>query len=64
MSADPHIVNAYVTFQSMEGRARALKAYEASIAERKCYNCFCGVNLTATRLLGTDDIDVEEPMDP
>ena len=48
----------------MEGRERALKAYDININERKCYNCCCGLNLTATRLLGTDDIEVEEPMDP
>lgn len=37
----PEIKNAYVTFRSMEGRERALRAFDLNWAQRKCTFCCC-----------------------
>ena len=34
-------INAYVMFESMEGKARAIKAYSAGAVKRCCLRTFC-----------------------
>jgi hypothetical protein len=49
----PEIKNVYVTFRSMEGRERALKAFDLSYVERKCTFC-CWRHHKPKKLLGSE----------
>ena len=66
LQQDPEVIDAHVTFQSMEGQARALKAYDINIVQRGFVQmCCCLDNLfKKQKLLRQGYLDVIEAIDP
>jgi hypothetical protein len=66
LAADPEVIDAHVTFQSMEGQARALKAYDINIFSRAFVQMCCCLDnfFKKKKLLRKGYLDVTEAIDP
>jgi hypothetical protein len=65
-AADATVVNAHVLFRSMEGRERAINAYDVGCCTRLCVGMCCclGGFFKKKQLLQYGFLTVNEPMDP
>jgi len=64
--ADPTIMSAFVTFRSMEGKERVLRAYDINMIQRffMTYMCCLGQFLRKKNLIQTGFMEFKETVDP
>lgn len=65
-AASGEVVNAYVMFRSMEGKQRAIKAYDIHCCQRLCVSFCCCLSqfFKKKQLIRKGFLTVESPVDP
>jgi hypothetical protein len=62
----PEIVNAYITFRSMESKVRAIQGYDLNCFQRMIATKLCGFDqfFKKKRLVQQGDMNVKDVVDP